>query len=182
MAEFAFTVPPPWWEPGQPLASIGLLFRAFDPYPDTPPDAHPVLSCGVDGIHWSAMTADNSSGYIVVMTVPPSLGVNLVVGESLHEFLSLGCRSHFASLGSLVEDITAQLEPEEEEAADVMATLRDRFELSPWPNVAARLSELEARYGRPEGRVPRDREAEAELVRRSQEFVEMLKRSIGDPG
>jgi hypothetical protein len=125
------------------------------------------------------MTADSSSGYVVVMTVPPSLGVNLVVGESLNEFLSLGCRSHFACLAGLVEDITAELESESDiqQVADVMAALRGRFSLSPWPNVAARLSELEARYGRPEGRVPRDREAEAELVRRSREFVEKMKRS-----
>jgi hypothetical protein len=182
LVEFAFTVPPPWWEPAQPLASIGLLLRDFTPYPDTPPQAHPILSCGVDGVHWSAMTADNASGYVVVMTVPPSVGVNLVVGESLSEFLALGCRSHFACLAVLVEDITAELESESdiEEVADVMAALRDRFSLSPWPNVAARLSELEARYGRPEGRVPRDREAEAELVRRSREFVEKMKRSLGD--
>jgi hypothetical protein len=182
LSEFAFTVPRPWLEPAEPLASIGLLLRDFPPYPDTPPQAHPILSCGVDGIHWSAMTADSSSGYVVVMTVPPSLGVNLVVGESLNEFLSLGCRSHFACLAGLVEDITAELESERDiqQVADVMAALRGRFSLSPWPNVAARLSELEARYGRPEGRVPRDREAEAELVRRSRKFVEKMKRSLGD--
>lgn len=146
----------------------------ISPYPDTPPQAHPVLSCGVDGIHWSAMTADSSSGYVVVMTVPPSFGVNLVVGESLNEFLSLGCGSHFAALGSLVEDFTAELEGggDIEQVADVMAALRARFGLALRPNVAARLSELEARYGRPAGRVPRDREAEAEGARRSREFVE----------
>jgi hypothetical protein len=183
LSEFAFTVPRPWWGPAEPLASIGLLLRDFPPYPDTPPQAHPMLSCGVDGIHWSAMTADSSSGYVVVMTVPPSLGVNLVLGESLNEFLSLGCRSHFACLAGLVEDISAELksESDSEEVADVMAALRGRFSLSPWPNVTARLTELEARYGRPEGRVPRDREAEDELVRRGEELVERMKRSFGDP-
>jgi hypothetical protein len=183
LAEFAFTVPPPWWEPAEPLASIGLLFGDFPPYPDTPPQARPILSCGVDGIHWSAMSAPNSSGYVVVMTVPPSLGVNLVVGESLNEFLALGCGSHFAGLAALVEDITAELESDNdiEEVADVMAALRGRFSLSPWTSVAARLSELEAAYGRPEGRVPRDREAEAELVRRSKDLVEKMRRSLGDP-
>ena len=182
LAEFAFAVPPPWLEPGQPLASIGLLLRDFPPYPDTPPQAHPILSCGVDGIHWSAMTAGNSSGYVVVMTVPPSVGVNLVVGESLSEFLALGCGSHFVGLAALVEDITAELggESDIEEVADVMAALRNRFSLSPWPNLPARLAELEAQYGRPEGRVPRDREAEAELIRRSEEFVEKMRRSLGD--
>lgn len=172
----------PWWEPGEPLASVGLLLRDFTPYPDTPPQAHPILSCGADGVHWSAISAGNSSGYIVVMTVPPSVGVNLVVSESLSEFLSLGCRSHFASLAVLVEDMTADLEPEVEESADVMAALREHFDLTPWPNVTSRLAELEGQYGRPEGRVPRDREAEAELVRSSQEFVEEMKRAVGDLG
>jgi hypothetical protein len=183
LSDFALTVPQPWWEPAEPLASIGLLLHDFPPYPDTPLQAHPILSCGVDGIHWSAMTADSSSGYVVVMTVPPSLGVNIVLGESLNEFLSLGCRSHFACLAGLVEDTTAELgtESDIEEVADVMVALRGRFSLSPWPNVTARLSELTARYGRPEGRVPRDREAEDELVRRSEELVEKMKRSFGDP-
>jgi hypothetical protein len=159
-----------------------LLLGHFEPYPDTPPQAWPILSCGVDGVHWSAMTAGNASGYIVVMTVPPSLGVNLVVGESLHEFLCLGCRSHFACLSGLVEDVTTALEPEDADFADVMAALRNRFSLSPWPDVVARLSVLEARYGRPEGRLPRDREAEAELVRRNREAVERFKRALGEPG
>jgi hypothetical protein len=44
----------------------------------------------------------NNAGYIVVMTVPPSMGVNLVVGESLQEFLSLGCALHFTGLAALV--------------------------------------------------------------------------------
>jgi hypothetical protein len=125
------------------------------------------------------MFADTASGYIVVMTVPPSTGVNLVVGESLREFLALGCRSHFTALGVLVQEITAELEPEDAEAMEVMAALRSHFALSPWPDVAARLAELEALHGRPEGRVPRDRETEAELVRGSREFVEKLKRDLG---
>jgi hypothetical protein len=137
--------------------------------------------CGVDGVHWSGIPAENASGYIVVMTVPPSVGVNLVVGESIGEFLSLGCHSHFGVLAGLVEDITARLEPTEEEAADVMAALESRLGLSPWPDVPARLTELETQYGRPEGRIPRDREAEAELIRRSRESVENLKRDLGDP-
>ena len=35
---------------------------------------------------------------------------------------------------------------------------------------------------RPEGRVPRDREAEAELLRRSQKSLEEMKRAFGDLG
>jgi hypothetical protein len=127
------------------------------------------------------MLADNASGYIVVMTVPPSVGVNLVVGESIVEFLSLGCDSHFGVLAGLVEDITEPLEPTDEEVADVMAALKSWFGLSALPNVPARLRELEVQYGRPEGRIPRDREAEAELIRRSKEFVERMKRDLGDP-
>ena len=175
LAEFAASVTPAWWHRDEPLASIGLMLHPthpYPPYPDTPALATPLLSCGVDGVHWSGLSAENAFGYIVVMTVPPSVGVNLVVGESIREFLSLGCHSHFSVLAGLVEDITESLEPTDEEVADAMAALRSRFGLSPWPDVPARLTELEAQYGRPEGRVPRDREAEAELVRRSREFVE----------
>ncbi len=173
-------MPAPWWYPGEPLGSIGLLFHDFPPYPDTPPQAHPILWCGVDGVHYSALSAGSVSGYIMVMTVPPSMGVNLVVGESLMEFLALGCRSHFTGLAILVEDMSAELESEEDESADVMGALRSHFALSPWPDVAARLSELEVRYGRPEGRVPRDKEAEAEQLRRSQKALEDMMRAFGD--
>jgi hypothetical protein len=162
------------------LVSIGLMLRDFSPYDDTPPDAHPILSSGVDGIHWSGMAADVPSGYVVVMTLPASNGVNLVLGESLREFLALGCRSYFGGLSDLVQGFDASIEPSNPEVEDVMEALRDRFSLEPWADVPARLAELEARYGRPEGRVPRDREAEAELARRSAEFVARLKRDLGD--
>jgi hypothetical protein len=174
LMEFAWTVPKPWWEPNEPLASLGLLLRPFDPYPDTPPQAYPILSSGVDGEHWSAMAAGNASGYVIVMTVPFSVGVNLIVGESLSELLALGCDSHFTSLSRLAEDITAEFEPELAESAPVMAALRNRFGLSPWADRVGRLRELEARYGRPEGRVPRDSAADAELVRRGQELPEQF--------
>ncbi len=182
--EFAAGVTAPEWDPRQPLAAIGLQLSDTPPYayPDTPANAHPILSCGMDGIHWSAMTADTPSSYIVVMTVPPSTGVNVVVGESLQEFLALGCRSNFLNLGGLVEDFAYTLDPEDEEAAPLMAALRDHFGLTPWPDIPGRLTELAARHGRPEGRVPRDPEAEAELMRLNAEGMAWMKQALGDQG
>ena len=72
--------------------------------------------------------------------------------------------------------------PREEETAPLMAGLRERFGLAPWPDIPGRLAELEARYGRPEGREPRDPEAEAELMRLNEEGLAWMKQAFGDQG
>jgi hypothetical protein len=158
----------PHHEPGQPLAAIGLLFWPdFDlRYEDTPADAQVLCWSGVDGVHWSALPAPASpSGYVVVMTVPGA--PNLVVGESVREFLALGCEASFFALNVLAYDEwvglddsydeRAGLDPSDyEPAITTLAELRAELNISPWTDVPRRLVELHQRYGTPPPAVPLD--------------------------
>ena len=171
----------PVWEPGEPLAVVSLLRRPFTPYPDTPVGAEPILSTGVDGEHWSAIRADTPSGYLLVMTAPStSPKPNLVVGESLFEFLCLGCGCGYWALSGLTQDLDVPREAADvdDEPGAVLAQLRSLLGLSPWPDVPARLAELERRHGRPVGRVPRDEAAEEAAIAHTKAWLETFKATI----
>jgi hypothetical protein len=178
----------PVWEPGEPLAVVSLLRNLLPIYPDTPVGMETILSTGVDGEHWSAIRADTPSGYLVVMTAPrTSPRPNLVVGESVLEFLCLGCVCGYWALSALTQDLDVPSEAadEDEEPGAVLARLRIRLGLSPWPDVPTRLAELERRHGRPVGRVPRDVAAEEEAIARGGASLEWMKAALergGDPG
>jgi hypothetical protein len=182
LVAFAIRRPRPHHEPGQPLAAIGLLFwpnltSAYDDapadqwsadftsgYDDTPADARVLCRSGVDGVHWSALPAPASpSGYMVVMTVPGA--PNLVVGESVREFLALGCEASFFALNVLAYDEWVALDDSYDEQAGLdpsyydpamttLAELRAELNISPWTDVPRRLVELHHRYGTPPPVVP----------------------------
>jgi hypothetical protein len=171
----------PQWEPGEPLAVVSLLRHGVTAGPDTPAGAEPLLRTGVDGTGWSALPADTESGYLVVMTAPATgVSPNLVVGESLHELLCLGCACGYWALDALAEDVDAELPAADaDESGEALAQLRNLLRLSPWPDVPARLFELERRHGRPAGRVPRDEVAYAEGVAQSLTLLEAMKAAFG---
>lgn len=158
LVAFANGRPRPHHEPGQPLAAIGLLFWPdFDlRYDETPADARILCWSGVDGVHWSALPSPASpSGYVVVMTVPGA--PNLVVGESVREFLALGCEASFFALSVLTYDEWVGLDSSDYEPAIItLAELRAELNISPWTDVPRRLGELHQRYGTPPPAVPLD--------------------------
>jgi hypothetical protein len=168
LVAFANDRPRPHHEPGQPLAAIGLLFWPDFGlrYDDTPADARVLCWSGVDGVHWSALAAhDSPSGYLVVMTVPGA--PNLIVGESIREFLALGCEASLFALNVLAYeewvglndsyDERAGLDPSDyAPAITTLAQLRAELIISPWTDVPGRLVELHQRYGTPPPGVPLD--------------------------
>jgi hypothetical protein len=157
---YANSRPLPHHEPGQPLAAMGLLFWPdFDlRYDDTPTEARILCWSGVDGVHWSVLPAPASpSGYVVVMTVPGAEAPNLVVGESVREFLALGCEASFFALNVLAYDESGPLDPSDyEPAVTALADLRAAFNILPWTDVPGRLAELRQRHGAPPPAVPFD--------------------------
>jgi hypothetical protein len=160
LAAFANGRPRPFHEPDQPLAAIGLLFWPdFDlRYEDTPVDARVLCWSGVDGVHWSALPAPASpSGYLIVMTVPGAEAPNLVIGESVREFLALGCAASFFALNVLAYDERARLDPSDyKPAVTTLADLRAALNILPWTDVPGRLAALHQRHGAPPPAVPLD--------------------------
>jgi hypothetical protein len=137
---------------------IGLLLQPPDEplrfsYEATPADALTFASTGGDGVHFSA--CEGTQGPIVVMTVPMQFSrPNVVVGQHLREFLSLGCRYGYFALEQLAYDYSATansldrgLTPGDDQAEQQLALLRRRLQLEPWPAVLARLNELQLQLG-----------------------------------
>ena len=167
----------------EPLRGLGLLF-SFEspPYNETPVGAVELFRSGADGVHWSGMPAGSASGYVVVMTLPGSITPNLVVGESVQEFLSLGCVAGYWSLDMLVEDPAASLPPADEDYEADLVELRQALDLQPWVDVPGRLMELERLHGRPPSRVPIDRDEYDRVVEQSQVILREMKASFNFSG
>jgi hypothetical protein len=120
-------------------------------YGATPAGAIPFASTGGDGVHFSIVPA--AGDWPVVMTAPMAFTApNHVVGGDLREFLALGCRIGYFGLERLAyswgrQDLVSTLQTTTEPAADpLLAALAAEFDLEPWPDVEARLAELEAAY------------------------------------
>lgn len=120
----------------------------------TPINSMTFASTGGDGVHYSFLNLDNSSIKPVVMTVPMADRHNIILGESLSEFMRLGARYGYFSLEQLAYDRqetinelndsflrnTAEMEEK------VLVNLIKEFDLTPWENVSVRLDELERHY------------------------------------
>ena len=132
----------------------------------TPNNCRTFATTGGDGVHFSLLIVDGSitEASPVVMTTPADTGESVVLGDSLFEFLCLGClRGYFAleTLGSGSEQaISPFLNPEwtptekwqsrvglgdSEPKCTILERLRARFQLRPWQS-AHRLVELQESY------------------------------------
>ena len=142
------------------LGAIGLFLH--DPpknarYPATPVNSITFASIGVDGIHFGSITDANAVDPMapVVLTIPMALEApNYVVGESLYDFLCLGCRHGFSNLGDLHLNGDATIEhyqnpPDafyDERSPAILQTLSDELSLVPWPDVRGHFLALQSRY------------------------------------
>ena len=135
-------------------------------YDATPANSTTFASTGGDGVHFGLLHATTTvaGAAPVVMTVPMQFDApNHVLGASLREFLALGCRTGYYHLERLAYDWERQEEinhlqrgqwagagwdgqPEEPAVVALLAAVTQEFSLAPWPNVARRLAELQARY------------------------------------
>ena len=154
---------------------IGLMLirpLAKKYYSSTPINSLSFAQTGGNGVHFSLvlLSGNVSEDSPVVMTVPMNYGkVNLIVGETLIEFLSLGERLGYFFLEQLVyneaETIEWLLNPREfiskeygvnpsgsfppdsfREQERLLSILREGFELKPWSNLKKRLDELQNKF------------------------------------
>lgn len=149
------------------LANIGLFLRGETGrlgYDVAPVNADTFAETGGDGTHYSFLHLEGTApdAYPVVMTVPMNLGgpYSLVVGENLRDFLALGCECGYFWLEQLLYDRDetirllerGNIAPGEVEDSgllqekELLRTIRERFELSPWKNVDQRLKKLAGRF------------------------------------
>jgi hypothetical protein len=131
-------------------------------YSCTPTNTVKFANTGGEGVHFSFLLADGEWGPTspVVMTCPAAGGIeNVIVGESLAEFLGLGLQTGYFALEYLAHSaaafdsghpfVTEHLEPKrlaswlEPEEAEILRRLGKRFGLLPWTVAGNRLAELQ---------------------------------------
>jgi hypothetical protein len=140
--------------------------RSWD-YNCTPLNATTFAHTGCDGTHFGLFndTKDDAGQNPVVMTRPTAFGnENLIVGDSIWEFLSLGYHIGYFEIESLHLDHLNNTNIQQAFAAVAglptsnygsppffqdsptafarLSDLRVRFQLSPWPDVPGRLKQL----------------------------------------
>src|SRR6188474_787344 len=97
------------------LGAIGLFL--LDPpknagYRQTPMNSVTFASIGVDGIHFGSVTDGDEFNpeSPIVVTIPMAFDdPNYIVGETLHDFLCLGCFHGYSNLGNLHLNLEATL-------------------------------------------------------------------------
>ncbi len=139
---------------------IGLILAAppkNEGLEPTPANAVTFAGTGGDGVHFSWLEiADKSDENPIVMTVPWAAdSPNLVVGSSLHEFLSLGSRYGYFTLDYLAEWDESTLEElsagqvnkeHDDKQRQLLSELSQHLSLSPWPEPKHRLMELQDQF------------------------------------
>jgi hypothetical protein len=159
------------------LSDVGLILlrppeRAW--CNDTPKNGHIFATTGGDSVHFCLLEiagrlAEDSP---VVMVVPcNSDAPRLVVGDTLRDFLSLGCTIGYFFLEQLVYDFDKTLEylfdydaftrhnyfgeePPEDDLEDLAArrvlltSFAKEFGLSPWSNARAKVDALQKKWSR----------------------------------
>ncbi len=94
-----------------------------------------------------------------MMTVPMNFSEeNLVIADSIYEFLCLGCKYGYFALEGLVYDFEETVQEieecnklaysdlEDKEEAELLSALSDAFNLKPIANVASYISEVNQKY------------------------------------
>lgn len=122
----------------------------------TPRNSVAFAETGSEDTHFSlvSMKGRVSDSSPVVVTVPRAGAtpweVNFLVGESLHEFLSLGCHRGYSDIESLayewdatIADFEQEPEPGESVDEETLRVYREELGLRPWANVRERLQALE---------------------------------------
>lgn len=145
---------------GTPLAGVGLIpcipLERMAGYPCTPLNSTTFARTGGDGVHFGLLHLDDRpiDEAPVVLTTPVADKPNVVVGETLREFLALGCRLGYHALAVLafhdgVEQFLS-LRPRDYRVgrrdAQFLRLITQELGLVPWQDVPSRLAELQERY------------------------------------
>ena len=133
---------------------IGLILAAdlkASGYDATPECCATFAWTGGDGVHFSLADL-GEKGTPVVMTVPMEFDTpNLVVGQDLRDFLSLGLWTGYFTLEQLVYDRADALA--NRDACDLggpahaaLLDLCTSFDLTPWTDISGRLDWLQIEF------------------------------------
>jgi len=141
----------------------GLILLDIEPYQGTilydckmtPTNSLSFATTGGDDVHFGMLRTNGVYGdhSPVVMTVPTAdldpRKANFVVGESLHDFLCLGCTHGFFQLEDMAYSKLDQFvhlfsKPSRFERS--FAELRSALSLTPWTEVPAKLKALDLRF------------------------------------
>lgn len=141
------------------LGAIGLFLH--DPpknagYRSTPTNSITFASIGVDGIHFGSITDGDIIDPMspIVITIPMAVDApNYIVGQTLYDFLCLGCRHGYSNLGNLHMNFEATIEnyqnpPDDfydERCADILQIMTVELSLAPWPDVRGHFLDLQSR-------------------------------------
>jgi hypothetical protein len=166
--EAADRFPHPYLDPG--FGALGLIFhkKVGDGRYDfcTPENCYPFAGTGGEGVHFSFLRLggliDEASP--VVVTIPASGGRNFVVGESLRDFLCLGCKRGWFALEQLMyhPELTMRVYTDpgwqateswhasagyevNEHGEKLLSFLNERLGLTPWTD-SERFHQLEKQY------------------------------------
>lgn len=123
-------------------------------YECTPTNTLSFARTGGDGVHFSLLDArDETADGPVVMTVP-MMDANLVVAETVAEFLGIGCRTGWFELEQLAYDAPATLAhyaaapaPASAPEQAFLDLVRTELRVAPLALTAERLADLEERFG-----------------------------------
>ena len=147
-------------EPEGVFDPIGLILEEEPFYYDvTPKNAIPFAHTGGDGDHFSLLCID---GYVakespVIMTIPTNFDghPNIILGENLLDFLSLGCETGYFEMFGFSERLEEYCKRVEKGSVQfdakqqyLLKRLNDAFQLEPWSNVRSKFTELQVKYGR----------------------------------
>jgi hypothetical protein len=121
-----------------------LMYPPVESGYDSDPDGFVAfMSTGGDGVHYNL--PKNSKDGKIVMNVPMNFGKeNLVLGDTLFEFLSLGCDFGYFSLEQLTYNISNTIKKihNAQPESDALIKLKKHFNLKPWSNIEDRLLKL----------------------------------------
>lgn len=142
------------------LGAIGLFLH--DPpknagYRSTPSNSITFASIGVDGIHFGSVTDGDVIDPMapVVITIPMAFEApNFIVGQTLYDFLCLGCRHGYANLGNVHLSFDSTIEyyqnpPDDfydQRSPDILQSLSDELSLASWRDVRGHFLDLQSRF------------------------------------
>lgn len=123
-------------------------------YSCTPRNSVTFARTGAEGVHFSIVNDSNTtvSGPII-MTVPMAATTNIVVAETLNEFLSLGCFGGWSALEQIsynLEKVISYYSYNNFETSDTedrfLSLIRSAFKLKSIPLSQHRLEQLEEKF------------------------------------
>ena len=123
----------------------------------TPTNSVTFASIGVDGIHFGSVTdgPNVAPKSPVVVTIPMEFDdPNYIVGESMYDFLCLGCRHGYANVANLLLNLEESLDyftvaPDDwfdDRAPGILDLLANELALKPWRDVRAHFHDLQSQF------------------------------------